>query len=95
MFVIVVIQKTMISLTKEGFRYRLIYNSALNKENKILLFRSNLPNTIKDICEVFHEVSFSSDEKEFAKKMRALACGATGLVNFISVGFMIFCTLFF
>ena len=53
-----------------------------------------------------------ADEKEFGKKLTALACGNTGLVNdtglvnntgsvntglvnFISVGLMIFCTLSF
>ena len=40
----------------------------------------------------------SADIKEFAEKITALACGNSGsgnfgLVNFISVGLMIFCTL--
>ena len=36
-----------------------------------------------------------ADYKERAEKMIALACGNTGLVNVISVGLMIFCTLSF
>ena len=36
----------------------------------------------------------SPDEKEAAEKIIALACGNTGLVNFISVGLMIICTSF-